>query len=250
MSGARDSRHTRSAHVGKRTSRKELAGRIINPRPAERNLMADDGLSPITTTVTTDSPRCCPPEDKKFQCPSDKGNDDSKREENVVMAKIQLGDGTEKEIKGTRVYVPFDVEIDFSDQGACKCACCEYRQRIRGSYKKKIDGTWREIKMRLPDGEISATEFKEDGIPDRDGKGQHFRPGRHDTKDPNEKYTQKGCHYKAHDEPSLTGSPGTPYAVDLEFAGEVVDICNNDPKTGKPTVLARKTWKVKFSGTF
>lgn len=173
--------------------------------------------------------------------PKDKGNADVKRG-------VEHLPGTPVELP--RAYVPFDVDIDFSDTGGCKCDCCEYRQQIRGTIKRKRGDKWEVVKKQLPDGDLSAAKFKEDGAQDPEHPGKFVSPGHNrDSKDPNDIYTKNGCHYHIHDEPGYSAPQGTEFEIDLEFAGEVVDICNKNPKTKRPAVRARKMWKVKFSGT-
>lgn len=133
----------------------------------------------------------------------------------------------------------FKMEVDFNPAPApCACKCCEYRQWVRGYFKYGGET----IKHMLPSGEMSETEFKEDGITNPP-PGPHFghrdEPGGDD-----DRYLPArtdGCQYRGTDLPGIRGAPGVRFEVKLEFKGEIIDVCNHN-------VVRTATWTVNFSG--
>jgi hypothetical protein len=136
----------------------------------------------------------------------------------------------------------FDMLATFSNsgnQGRCACLCCEYRQYVRGTFKYKGEI----LDYRLESGELmSPTEFKEDSV-----RG-YFNPHYGHRSEPGDKddlylpTRREGCEYRGHDFPNITGEPGARFAIDLEFRGEIIDVCNGG------VVVASSTWTIKFSG--
>ncbi len=51
-----------------------------------------------------------------------------------------------------------------------------------------------------------------------------------------------GCEYKGYDFPGIAGAAGATFDINLEFRGEIIDVCNGNK------VLLSKTWQVQFSG--
>jgi len=125
------------------------------------------------------------------------------------------------------------------DQGECKCACCEYRQYVRGFFI--ING--QKVNHMLPSGLLDPLIFKEDGligVP----SGPHYGH-RDEIERPSDRYLptrQDGCEYQGHDFPGVSGPPDMTFDFNLEFQGEIIDVCNNN------VVLQSTTWRVKFSG--
>jgi len=127
------------------------------------------------------------------------------------------------------------------DQGKCKCACCEYRQYVRGSFK--LNGQI--VLHPLPSGFLSPVEFKEDGVAGV-AYGPHFGH-RDEIGAPDDLYLptrQDGCEYQGNDFPGMAGRPGNTFDIELEYRGEIIDVCNSN------VVLQSTTWRVKFSGRF
>jgi hypothetical protein len=124
------------------------------------------------------------------------------------------------------------------DGGGCKCACCEYRQYVRGSFKRN----GQKVDLLLPSGYLSPTDFKEDGLVGAP-YGPHY--GHRDEIGASDDWyipaRPDGCEYQGHDFPGIGGAPGDTFDIDLEFQGEIVDVCNN-------IVLKSMTWTVKLSG--
>ncbi|MBE0660802.1 MAG: hypothetical protein IH602_24120 [Bryobacteraceae bacterium] len=139
-----------------------------------------------------------------------------------------------------RTVTPFKMEADFSSATAgCECKCCEYKQSVRGYFM--YDG--QPLKHMLPSGEMSETEFKEDGITNPP-PGPHFGH-RDEIGAADDRYLPAradGCEYRGTDNPGIRGAPGVRFEVNLEFKGEIIDVCNNR------AVLREATWTVKFSG--
>jgi hypothetical protein len=134
----------------------------------------------------------------------------------------------------------FKMEADFGGASApCMCKCCEYRQYVRG-YVKYRDQIQRHM---LPSGELSATDFKEDGITSPP-PGPHFGH-RDEPEAADDRYLPAradGCEYRGSDFPGLTGAPGERFEIKLEFKGEIIDVCDNNK------VVQSATWVVSFSG--
>ena len=136
--------------------------------------------------------------------------------------------------------VRFRMEADFGGATSpCACMCCEYRQSVRGYFKYRGEP----VHHMLPSGEMSETEFKEDGIT-TPPPGPHFghrdEPGADD-----DRYLPAradGCQYRGTDFPGLTGDPGAEFEIKLEFRGEIIDVCNGNK------VVRTATWAVNFSG--
>jgi hypothetical protein len=134
----------------------------------------------------------------------------------------------------------FDILATFAEgKNACKCACCEYRQYVRGTFRrngKKLD-------FLLPSGYLSPTNFKEDGLL-RVPYGPHYGH-RDEIGASDDRYLptrSDGCEYQGSDFPNIGGSIGDTFDINLEFRGEIIDVCNND------IVLMSTTWTIKFSG--
>jgi hypothetical protein len=112
----------------------------------------------------------------------------------------------------------------------CRCACCEYRQFVRGSFQN-ADGP---VLFDLPSGPLDKSEYREDGTIDEFGTDKHGFYGHRDTSTPGDAYsTTGGCRYRANEKPSCPPSDG----VHLEFVGLMVDVCRG-------RVTAKRKWVV------
>jgi len=146
---------------------------------------------------------------------------------------IDLGPGVRKAGEAFNMLATFA-----EGQGKCQCACCEYRQYVRGSFK--LNGQI--VPHPLPSGFLSPINFQEDGVVGIP-YGPHF--GHRDEIGASDDLylptRREGCEYQGNDFPAIRGVPGDTFDFNLEFRGEIIDVCNN-------VVLQSMTWKVKFSG--
>jgi hypothetical protein len=116
-------------------------------------------------------------------------------------------------------------------QRGCRCACCEYRQYVRGTFTNADGQT---VPFDLPSGPLSPTSYCEDGAIDEFGPGKHGFYGHRQTSTPGDQYTGTGgCTYSANE---TTSCPPTETAH-LEFLGLLVDTCRG-------RVVAKRTWTV------
>jgi hypothetical protein len=134
------------------------------------------------------------------------------------------------------------------------CACAEYRQLVRGSFV--VGGTTvshllvtnpgAPLQPMLPRPVLGAADdnFREDGT-----APPGFSYGHRDrfSNIPADSYLPErgtGCTYGGTDFPSLRNlTPGTTYAIGLDFVGRIVDKCSDDAE------LVRTAWSVSCNGT-
>jgi hypothetical protein len=130
----------------------------------------------------------------------------------------------------------FEMNADFDSRGAdCVCACCEYRQFVRGAFR---DAAGNPIPFQLPDGPFDQTEYREDGVPNRWGPGEHDYYGhreqeRHVHDDYSLPGRKEGCRYRGSDTPGCAAIE----TLHAEFIGLIVDTCQ-----GK--IVEVRTWVV------
>ncbi|MAB80122.1 MAG: hypothetical protein CMJ89_12290 [Planctomycetes bacterium] len=143
---------------------------------------------------------------------------------------------------GKRVWVrfPFDVYAEFANRGNCKPKCCQYRQYVKGKFKRSrfVTGGTPET----PPGirkVLSKDIYKEDNPAAPYGHRDHpqswvdmYRPNR-----------ATGDSYIGRDEPGSRMKPGDRYDIDLSFRGRIIDTCNGDKTT------AEAKWRVGGKGT-
>jgi hypothetical protein len=133
----------------------------------------------------------------------------------------------------------FDMHADFVDT----CACCEYRQYVRGyfQYRASDQDPWITVQHLLRWGTpLSPAQYNEDGFPNGDAYGYRAFNGCSDQFLPLPRTT--GCQYRGSDFPGLTVPGGTQYRISLEFKGEIVDTCNSD------AVVQGSLWTVACQG--
>jgi hypothetical protein len=129
----------------------------------------------------------------------------------------------------------FEVKAAFKSQGRkCRCACCEYRQFVRGTF---TDAGAAAVRFDMPSGPLDPARYCEDGAIDEFGPGKHGYYGHRDTSTPGDEYggtgSHKGCAYHSKEKPSCPPSDG----VHLEFLGLIIDRCRG-------TVVAKRQWVV------
>jgi hypothetical protein len=121
----------------------------------------------------------------------------------------------------------------------CSCSCGEYRQYIRGEYKR--NGAT--VVHRLCGTDISPTIFQEDcgriGTSDYayGYRSQRFVNSTFTRPDQN-----SGCRFEGADSPGITGTAGDNLEVNLDFKGYLIDTCN-------VTILATADWTVAGADT-
>lgn len=143
-----------------------------------------------------------------------------------------------RQMTGNRLHESFNMNADFVGFLCCKCSCCEYRQYVRGSFTA---GGAAVVHV-LPGGAMDPVVWREDGVPNHFGPGAHFFYGhRGDPGTITDVYQSPnradGCEYRGFDDPGISTTPLVAMTMNLEFRGEIVDVC-----TGKTKRTA--TWTV------
>jgi hypothetical protein len=142
-----------------------------------------------------------------------------------------------------RRYEAFQVDVHFDSGGSHACCCCEYRQRVKG----RILHHGTAVTHELPGGNLSPDQWREDGIVDHFGPGQHLTYGHRDGRsDPIDEYyditpaRHTGCQYIGLDAVNVPDEAG--WKVDVEFEGLIIDVC-------RKRVVTKKYWRVRFDTT-
>jgi hypothetical protein len=131
----------------------------------------------------------------------------------------------------------FEIDADFALRARrCECRCCEYRQFVRGTF---TDANGAPVRFDLPSGELSPTEFCEDGSIDEFGAGDHGYYGHRATSSTGDEYggagKARGCTYNGRE---TAGCPPTE-TVELEYLGVLVDVCRG-------RVVDTRKWSVQL----
>jgi hypothetical protein len=155
-------------------------------------------------------PRCCP---GRFEAPAHVSTDPAAKNES------------------------FQVHAEFTARArTCRCACCEYRQFVRGTF---TDAASTAVRFDMPSGPLDPTRYCEDGAIDEFGAGKHGYYGHRDTSTPGDEYggtgANKGCAYRAKEQPSCQPSD----TMHLEFLGLVIDRCRG-------IVVAKRAWTIEL----
>lgn len=158
----------------------------------------------------------------------------------------------------------FCMEVDFASTSGALCACCEYRQYVRGTvmlngrvvvpqlaHPNPAAGTTLPLLPKPASGAVDDN-FQEDGAVVVHNNYNTFYGHRSGSdRDPTDEYLQQGqpqradgCEYRGEDFPEQTGTPGQTYSTDIDYRGQVIDRCNGD------VVTDSVVWTVTFSGTF
>jgi hypothetical protein len=126
----------------------------------------------------------------------------------------------------------FEMDADFAPRGRrYRCACCEYRQYVRGTF---TDANGTAVRFDMPSGPLSATSFCEDGAIDEFAAGKHGFYGHRATSTAGDEYSGgAGCKYHAREVASCPPAE----TMHLEFLGLIVDVCRG-------RVAAKRTWTV------
>ena len=154
---------------------------------------------------------------------------------------------------GSKVGEKFRMEADFT----ATCACCEYRQLVRGTFI----ANGRTVRHLLPDPAGGPARpmlprpapgspddnFREDGVASPPAGINKFYGHRNEgNTDPNDLYKPDratGCQYRGADFPGLNGPSGTTYSIELDFRGQIIDVCKSD------AVKKTNDWTVSCAGT-
>jgi hypothetical protein len=140
-----------------------------------------------------------------------------------------------------KLGAPFYMIARFTpNQSSCDCSCGEYRQYVRGVYKK--NGSV--VPPRPPCG-VHATNLQEDcsaafrRISFYGYRAQPYQTSRFTM------WTQAaGCRFEGYDHPGISGgASGDVLEVNLDFQGVLVDTCNSD------AILAEAEWSVAGTAT-
>jgi hypothetical protein len=155
----------------------------------------------------------------------------------------------------------FRMEALFTDANPSVPACCEYRQFVRGTVK--VDD--QVLKYIVQDRGVAVAvllrprpsagsfddNFREDRQPashalNTFGVDRHYghRDSSIGNRDLNDKYIPRrrsGNQYFGHDTPNYKGPAGKFVEYDVDFRGQLIDVCNGG------AVLFTKEWTVKCS---
>jgi hypothetical protein len=129
----------------------------------------------------------------------------------------------------------FEVAAAFSTAARrCRCACCEYRQFVRGTF---TDANGAAVRFDMPSGPLDPSRYCEDGAIDEFGPGSHGYYGHRGTSTPGDEYggaaAHKGCEYRAKVMPSCPPAEH----LHLQFLGMVIDRCRG-------TMAASFSWVI------
>ena len=138
----------------------------------------------------------------------------------------------------------FTMDAEFDSKAPYRCACCEYRQKLRATVGKKafnVDGNPIDYRVVDPNDttkRISINDQPQDFVEDFANYGAgNIRYGhRGEAKSADEDYTNggsgptagdvnraTGCHYHGHDRPGISSlRSGHSYEVNLVFRVEIV----------------------------
>jgi hypothetical protein len=137
----------------------------------------------------------------------------------------------------------FEMNADFQGTGSSECRCCEYRQYVRGygRYRANSASPWTTVNHLLRWGvPLSPVNYNEDGFSNGSAYGYRAFNGCSDDFLPHPRTT--GCQYRGTDYPGLTLPTGYQYDVQLDFIGQIVDVCNSN------TVIQSSAWTVSCQG--
>jgi hypothetical protein len=138
----------------------------------------------------------------------------------------------------------FEVEAEFR----ANCACCEYRQYLKGEFKRN----GKKVPHVLEAGvNLDKDTYKEDafGNPPAVGNNQHYGHRDEPNNPDHDRYSNPavrgaGCKYYGNDGPGWNSiNPGETYSYDLHFLAVILDTCN------QVSLLPTHTWDVNCSGT-
>jgi hypothetical protein len=143
-------------------------------------------------------------------------------------------------IREVRITQAFGILASFTHELPYDCACCEYRQSVRGYIRvRQAGGEWRDIDHALRFGEpLDRAEYREDGLIDGMAYGYRSIATNLDAYLP---VRMTGCDYEARDAPGIYRLR-TDYECDiyLDFLGRIVR------RDGR--VIRQRRWLVQFRG--
>ncbi len=133
-------------------------------------------------------------------------------------------------LSGTELGVPFNMIAEFSPTTIpCSCSCGEYRQYVRGEFKRNSAT----VTHRLCGTTLDPTSFQEDCA--RIG-GTDYKYGYRSIPFPTSKFENPnqatGCRFVGHDYPRIRGASGDTLEINLDFYAELVDTCRGVTLTG------------------
>ena len=143
-------------------------------------------------------------------------------------------------LTGSKLGATFSMIGEFTPSIPCNCSCGEYRQYVRGRFKR--NGS--DVTHALCGSNLDPTTYQEDC--GRIG-GTDYKYGYRSIPFATSKFTTPdqatGCKFEGYDAPGITGSSGDTLEVNLDFRGDLVDTCNGNK------VLATSSWSVTGSAT-
>jgi hypothetical protein len=127
-------------------------------------------------------------------------------------------------LNGNKLGAEFDMIAQFSPTAIpCSCACGEYRQYVRGEFKR--NGAT--VTHRLCGANLDPTTFQEDCA--RIG-GTDYKYGYRSIPFATSKFTAPdqatGCRFEGFDAPGIRGSSGDTLELTLDFRATLIDTCN------------------------
>lgn len=133
-------------------------------------------------------------------------------------------------LSGAELGVPFNMIAEFRPTAIpCSCSCGEYRQYVRGEFKR--NGTT--VTHRLCGTNLDPTSFQEDCA--RIG-GTDYKYGYRSIPFATSKFENPdqatGCRFVGYDYPRIRGSSGDTLEINLDFYAELVDTCRGATLTG------------------
>jgi hypothetical protein len=144
-------------------------------------------------------------------------------------------------LSGTKLGATFDMHGNFSaTRIPCSCSCGEYRQYVRGYFKK--NGST--VTHHLCGTDLDATNYQEDcvSIGGKDYK-YGYRSNAFATSNFVNPDQATGCRFEGHDYPGIRGSSGDSLEVNLDFIGILIDTCDGN------VTRAASNWSVQGTAT-
>jgi hypothetical protein len=131
---------------------------------------------------------------------------------------------------GSKLGASFDMIADFTATAIpCSCSCGEYRQYVRGVFKK--NGTT--VVHRLCANTLDPTTYHEDCAT---VGGTDYRYGYRSIPFASSKFTSPdqatGCRFEGYDAPGIVGASGDRLQLSLDFYADLVDTCRGMTLTG------------------
>ncbi len=144
--------------------------------------------------------------------------------------------------------MPFSIQATFKNDTLpspqplpCQCPCCEYKQSVKGFFSYRGE----KLTHMLAGGQVmSETAWQEDGAR-VNGVDIHYGHRNETERALRDRYTPRradGCTYEGADRPGLQGGAGEAFEINLQFKGEIIDVCSG-------AIVQTRTWSFRMKGT-